>query len=94
VIFLVWLRIAPLPGCKVIPDAGANTLECVVSAADASDVARVLEAALHPHRYRLDTLEACVPYEPTDGDPRVHDAAASLAGKTGAVFLSLGPVPR
>lgn len=98
-VFLVWMRIAPLPGCKVIPDAGANTLEGVVSAATEADVPRVLEAALRHHRYRLDALEACLSYQPKewdrlrDPDRRVRDAAASLDGRSGAVFVSLGPAP-
>jgi hypothetical protein len=100
VIFLVWMRIAPLPGCKMIPDAGADTLESVLSAGTESDVPRVLEGALQRHRYRLETLEACIAYDPNDWDDRrdperrVRDAAELLRGKSGAVFVSLGPAPR
>lgn len=98
-VFLIWMRIAPLPGCKVIPDGGANTLECVLSADGEADVRGVLDAALRKHRYRLETVEACVAFEPKDWhehrDPQhaVRDAVESLRDRSGAVFVSLGPVP-
>ncbi len=98
-IFLVWLRIAPLPGCKVTPAAGDNALECAVWASSRAEVPEVLEAALHHHRYRLDELEACVEFDPaawdarTDPDGRVRAAVDAARARRGVEFASLGRVP-
>jgi hypothetical protein len=100
VIWLVWLRVAPLPGCKVTPESGADTLECALEAESAADVREILDHALHRHRHRVDGIEACVAFDPgawndaNDPDARVRNAAAAVARDGGGVhFASFGRAP-
>jgi hypothetical protein len=98
-IWLVWLRVAPLPGCKVTPESGADTLECALEAEAKEDVRTLLDRALHPHRQRVAELEACIPFDPSawndrnDPDARVRNAAAAAREKGGVQFASFGQEP-
>ncbi len=98
-IFLVWLRVAPLPGCKVTPESGDDALECALEVDAPECVLERLDAALHRHRQRVRELEACVPFEPekwTDAnDPgaRVRSAAAAVRAGGGVQFASFGRKP-
>jgi hypothetical protein len=101
VIWLVWLRIAPLPGCKVTPEHGADTMECALEAEARDDVRMLLDRALHHHRQRVAELEACIAFEPadwtdrSDPDARVRNAAAAAREQGGVHFASFGkPPPR
>lgn len=93
------MRIARLPGCKVTPEPGENTLECVLSAADRAHVREVLDAALAHHRYRLEELEACIEFDPkawsgpSDLHGVVHATAQAVRESGGVRFVSLGRVP-
>lgn len=95
-IWLVWLRVAPLPGCKVTPESGADTLECALEADAREDVRALLDEALHQHRQRVAELEACIPFEPAkwndrnDPDSRVRSAAAAASKRGGVHFAWFG----
>jgi hypothetical protein len=96
VIFLVWLRVAPLPGCKVTPESGDDALECALVADAPERVREQIDAALHRHRQRVRELEACIPFEPekwndlNDPGSRVRDAAAAVRERGGVQFASFG----
>jgi len=99
VIWLVWLRFAPLPGCKVTPEGGEPVLECALSAATAGEVRETLDGALRSHRYRVAEIEACVQFDPrawhagNDPDGRVRAAAAAVSSHAGVHFASFGRGP-
>jgi len=90
--WLVWLRAAPLPGCKVTPESGTDVLECALEADAKADVRALLDAALHPHRYRVCELESCIALEPSawnehnDPGARVRNAAAAARERGGVHF--------
>ena len=98
-IWLVWLRVAPLPGCKVTPEHGADTLECALEAGAEEDVRALLDGALHRHRQSVAELEACIAFEPAawndrnDPDARVRNAAAAAREQGGVQFASFGRKP-
>ncbi len=98
-IYLVWLRVAPLPGCKVVPDAADDALECALEAAAPERVPALLNDALHRHRQQVRELEACIPFEPdawtdaNDPDSRVRRAAEAVRTKGGVQFASFGRKP-
>lgn len=98
-IWLVWLRVAPLPGCKVTPESDADTLECALDADSGEDVRGLLDRALHRHRQSVAELEACIPFDPSawhdrnDPDARVRDAAAAAREQGGVHFASFGRAP-
>jgi len=101
-IWLVWLRVAPLPGCKVTPESGEPALECAVEAETAAGVREVLDTALRRHRHRVDAIEACVAFDPafwndaSDPEGRVRAAAAEVRERGGVHFASFGrssPLP-
>jgi hypothetical protein len=104
VIWLVWLRVAVLPGCKVTPDGGEPALECALSVPrpgelPPGELREALDAALRSHRYRVDEIEACVRFEPrdwhegNDPDGRVRAAAAAASSQGGVRFASFGCRP-
>lgn len=103
-IWLVWLRVAVLPGCKVSSEGGEPALECALSAPRSGELwpdelREALDAALLSHRYRVAEIEACVRFEPRDwhegNDPdcRVRAAAAAASKKGGVHFASFGCRP-
>lgn len=98
-IWLIWLRVAGFPGCKVTPATGSDALECALSADAPHDLGAILDAALRPHRYRVGELEACVAFEPdawddrNDPDGRVRAAAAAAREQGGVHFASFGRAP-
>ena len=98
-ILLVWLRVEPLPGCKVTPEGGADTLECALEADGLREVHALLDAALHRHRQRVRELEACIEFDPAawdehnDPDARVRSAAAAARERGGVQFASFGLEP-
>ncbi|MEX2205548.1 MAG: hypothetical protein WEF50_04895 [Myxococcota bacterium] len=98
-IWLVWLRVAPLPGCKVTPENGADTLEGALDAESREDVRALLDRALQRHRQSVAELEACIPFEPpawndrNDPDARVRNAAAAARAQGGVHFASFGRAP-
>lgn len=101
-VWLVWLHVAPLPGCKVTPESGEPALECAVRAETPGDVHEALDTALRKHRYRVDEIEACVAFDParwddaSDPDGRVRAAAAAAREQGGVQFASFGrasPLP-
>ncbi len=98
-IWLVWLRVTPLPGCKVTPESGSDALECALEAEAKQELRAILDEALRPHRYRVGELEACVPFDPgawderNDPDARVRSAAASAQRRGGVHFASFGQLP-
>jgi hypothetical protein len=98
-IWLVWLRVEPLPGCKVVPEAFDPRLECALPAAGEADVPAALDAALARHRQRVAEIEACVAYREQDwsdaNDPerRVRDAAEVARASGAARFASFGLMP-
>jgi hypothetical protein len=101
-VWLVWLRVAPLPGCKVTPETGDPALECAVRADTAADVRPALDTALRRSRHRVDEIEACVAFDPAswddanDPDGRVRTAAAAAREQGGVHFTSFGrgaPLP-
>ena len=97
--WLVWLRVAPLPGCKVTPESGADTLECALEADAPDDVRALLDAVLRPNRYRVAEIEACVRFDPldwhseNDPDGRVRAAASAAREQGGVQFASFGRKP-
>ncbi|MGH9886453.1 MAG: hypothetical protein ACREBE_13040 [bacterium] len=99
-IWLVWLHVAPLPGCKTAPESGDPALECAVRAETVAEVREALDTALRKHRYRVDEVEACVPFDPAhwddaaDPDGRVRAAAAAALGQGRVHFASFGRAPQ
>jgi hypothetical protein len=104
VIWLVWLRVAALPGCKVTPDGAEPALECALSAPTSrelpsGELRETLDAALRSHRYRVAEIEACLRFDPrdwheaNDRDGRVRAAAAAASTKGGVHFASFGRRP-
>jgi hypothetical protein len=95
-VWLVWLHVAPLPGCKTTPESGDPALECAVRAGTAEEARAALDTALRRHRYRVDGIEALVAFDPagwndaTDPDRRVRSAAAAALEKGGVQFASFG----
>ncbi len=98
-IFLVWLRVAALPGCKVMPESGADTLECALEAETPEDVRALLDDALHRHRQSVAELEACIEFRPSDwndaNDPgrRIRKTASAAREHGGVHFASFGQKP-
>ena len=98
-IWLVWLRVEPLPGCKVVPESFDPSLECALPAPSAADVPAALDLALARHRQRVAEIEACVLFEARDwndaNDPerRVREAARAAREAGAPRFVSFGLMP-
>ena len=98
-IWLVWLRIEPLPGCKVVPESFDPRLECALPAASPEEVHAALDRALARHRQRVAEIEACVPFregewsDANDPDRRVRDAARAARARAAAQFAAFGCPP-
>jgi hypothetical protein len=99
VIWLVWLRVEPLPGCKVVPESFDPSLECALPAARAEDVPAALDRALARHRQRVAEIEACIPFDAArwsdanDPDGRVRAAAREALASGAPRFASFGRRP-
>ncbi len=103
-VWLIWLRVAPLPGCRVTPADGEPSLECALARPGPgelrpTELREALDAALQSYRQRVDEIEACVAFEPrdwhgaNDPDGRVRAAAAAASASAGVHFASFGCRP-
>lgn len=98
-IWLVWLRVEPLPGCKVVPESFDPRLECALEAASANEVPAALDLALARHRQRVAEIEACVPFvadhwpDAEDPEGRVRAAARAARDSGRPQFASFGRMP-
>jgi hypothetical protein len=101
-VWLVWLHVAPLPGCKMTPESGDPALECAVRAETEAEAREALDTTLRRHRYRVDAIEAFLPFDParwddaSDPDGRVRAAASAARERGGVQFASFGrasPLP-
>jgi hypothetical protein len=99
VIWLVWLRVEPLPGCKVVPESFDASLECALPAGSADDVRAALDFALARHRQRVAEIEACMAFDARDWDDandpecRIRDAARAARDAGAPRFASFGRMP-
>lgn len=99
VIWLVWLRVAPLPGCKVLPESFDPRLECALPVERAAEVPAALAAALAPHRQAVAEIEACIAYDArawsdaNDPEGRVRGVARAAQRSGRAEFASFGMPP-
>ncbi len=99
-VYLIWLSVAPLAGCRVVPQEFDPRLECSVSADSPESARELLEIALARDRYGIDAIEACVAYEAgswgeaEDPGGAIRAAAAAAERSESPVFASFGRGPR
>lgn len=97
--WLVWLRVEPLPGCKVVPESFDPSLECALCAASAAEVPAALDRALARHRQRVAEIEACVAFDErewndaNDPEGRIREAARAARDSGLPRFASFGRTP-
>ena len=99
VIWLVWLRVESLPGCRQVPQDGSDERECALELERVEELRAILDEALRPHRHRVAEIQARVAFRATDWDERsdpesrVRAAAAAAIERGGVQFTSFGCAP-
>ena len=98
-VWLVWLRVESLPGCRQVPQDGSDELECALELGHVDELRSTLDEALRPHRQRVAEIEAQLAFQATDWDDRsdpesrVRAAAAAARERGGVQFTSFGCAP-
>lgn len=98
-VWLVWLRVESLPGCRQVPLDGSDELECALELAQVDGLRAALDEALRPHRHRVAEIEARLAFRAADWDDRsdpesrVRAAAAAARERGGVHFASFGCRP-
>ena len=98
-VWLVWLRVESLPGCRQVPQDGSDELECALELERVDELRATLDEALRPHRHRVAEIQARLAFEATDWDERsdpesrVRAAAAAARERGGVQFASFGCAP-
>jgi hypothetical protein len=99
VVFLAWLSVAPLPGCRAPGAPEQAELECAVWAEARGEVEAILQRTLRSHRLQLAKLQSCAPYRHEDWegarDPqgRVRELARRAAATRAPAYGSFGCGP-
>jgi len=99
VVWLVWIRVESLPGCRQVPQPGSDELECALELEHEEKLRATLDEALRPHRHRVAEIQAKLAFRATDWDDRsdpesrVRAAAAAAIARGGVQFTWFGCAP-